>query len=288
MMVCKAVTGSWRVAIRAALLPIFLLSVLLFLLASNSRACLGAQVNDNMPMRANAAEDRAMTAKMMADKRESEFNHRLAGVFVIIAGLFMLIQTDQDKPFPRTKYVWPATFLASGVFLLVWSDTELWPFGHRQWMEALRNNPEVRQHKTYAVLLLVLGMVEWLRTSGVLRATWRSLTGSHPLDSLSRKILPPQESAGGSLSRQVRRCSQTGLPGRPAQLPGQPEAPGTARDLRFLVAATPPTRLGGLLKTSLRWSRIRAAISRPLHPPCGHLQPSPALFPGWPGHFSLA
>src|SRR5258708_4805887 len=45
---------------------------------------------------------------------------------------------------------------------------------------------------------------------------------------------------------------------------------------------------GGLLETSLRWSPICAAISRPLHPPRGYLQSSLGLICGWPGHLSLA
>src|SRR5262249_15828581 len=48
----------------------------------------------------------------------------------------------------------------------------LWPFGHRQWLEALQNNREVLQHKTFAVLLLGLGIIEWQRARGVLKAAW--------------------------------------------------------------------------------------------------------------------
>jgi hypothetical protein len=62
------------------------------------------------------------------------------------------------------------TFLLSGIFVLVWSDTELWPFGHRQWLEALQNNMEVLQHKTFALLLLSVGCIEWWRASGTLKA----------------------------------------------------------------------------------------------------------------------
>lgn len=128
----------------------------------------------SMPMDqpTDAAAQARMQAKLLADKRESEFNHHLAGFFVIVAGVFMLFQGEFDKRWKGTKYVWPATFLASGMFLLVWSDTELWPFGHRQWLEALQNNREVLQHKTFAVLLLALGIIEWLRTSGKLKAAW--------------------------------------------------------------------------------------------------------------------
>jgi copper resistance protein D len=114
----------------------------------------------------------AMQAKLLADKKESEFNHHLAGFFVVLAGVFVFFQSGLAKKWPAVKYAWPACFLLSGIFLLVWSDTELWPFGPRPWLEALKNNPEVLQHKTYAVLLLALAAIEWHRARGVLKAAW--------------------------------------------------------------------------------------------------------------------
>jgi hypothetical protein len=114
----------------------------------------------------------AMQAKLLADKKESEFNHHLAGLFVVLAGGFILSQSVLVRRWPAAKYAWPACFLLSGIFVLVWSDTELWPFGHREWLEALRHNQEVLQHKTFAVLLLVLGVTEWQRARGVLKAVW--------------------------------------------------------------------------------------------------------------------
>jgi hypothetical protein len=124
----------------------------------------------NMPM--DEPLDPAARAKILADKRESEFNHHLAGFFVVLAGATILFQGSLLKRWPVVKYVWPACFLAAGIFLLVWSDTELWPFGHRQWLEALQNNREVLQHKVFAFLLLGLGAIEWQRTRGVLKAAW--------------------------------------------------------------------------------------------------------------------
>jgi hypothetical protein len=118
-----------------------------------------------------AAEAR-LQAKILADKKESEFNHHLAGVLVAVAGIFMLFQNSLVGRWPAAKFVWPACFLLAGAFVLVWSDTELWPFGHRQWLEALQNNREVLQHKTFAVLLLGLGAIEWQRARGALRAAW--------------------------------------------------------------------------------------------------------------------
>ena len=102
---------------------------------------------------ADTTIDPGNAMKLLADKAESEFNHHLAGLFVILGGLFILTQGVFTGRWPWTKYIWPSTFLLSGLFVLVWSDTELWPFGDRQWLEALQNNREVLQHKTFALLL---------------------------------------------------------------------------------------------------------------------------------------
>ena len=120
----------------------------------------------SMPMPMAQEMSPARQAKLLADKKESEFNHHLAGFFVMLGGAFILFQSVFAKRWPAVKYVWPACFLIGGVFLLVWSDTELWPFGHREWLEALRNNREVLQHKLFALLLLGLGVIEWQRARG--------------------------------------------------------------------------------------------------------------------------
>ena len=128
----------------------------------------------SMPMEqpTDPAAQARLQAKILADKKESEFNHHLAGFFVLLAAVFILFQSTLIRRWPAIKYVWPACFLLAGVFVLVWSDTELWPFGHRQWLEALRNNTEVLQHKVFALLLLALGVIEWQRARGALRAAW--------------------------------------------------------------------------------------------------------------------
>ena len=129
-------------------------------------------MNMQMDEPADPAAQARMQAKILADKKESEFNHHLAGVLVATAGIFMLFQGSLTTRWPALKFVWPSCFLLAGIFVLVWSDTELWPFGHRQWLEALQNNREVLQHKTFAVLLLGLGVIEWQRARGVLKAAW--------------------------------------------------------------------------------------------------------------------
>ncbi len=115
--------------------------------------------------------DPATQAKLLADKKESEFNHHLAGFFVMVGGALMLVETVRDKK-SLLQYLWPVCFLLSGIFVLVWSDSELWPFGPYHWLEKLQQDREVLQHKVFAALLLGLASIEWLRVKGRLRSAW--------------------------------------------------------------------------------------------------------------------
>jgi hypothetical protein len=111
-------------------------------------------------------------AKRLADKKESEFNHHLAGLFVALGAVFMLFQNRLTTRWPAVKHFWPVCFLVAGIFVLVWSDTELWPFGRQRWIDAMIHSSEVLQHKTFAVLLLTLGIIEWQRARGALTSPW--------------------------------------------------------------------------------------------------------------------
>lgn len=129
--------------------------------------------------------DDATPAKLLADKRESEFNHHLAGLLVLVAGLFLLADVSVRERRLATRYLWPLCFLVSGVFLLVFSDTELWPFASQSWYFGLTHHTEVLQHKVFAVFLLLVSVIELQRARGVLTAKWSgwvfpavALTGS--------------------------------------------------------------------------------------------------------------
>lgn len=124
----------------------------------------------DMPM--DNANDPAAQARLLADKKESEFNHHLAGIFVILAGLFILVGSRLESRLPAFKYAWPLCFLVSGLFVLVFSDTELWPFGPKNWWIGVTGNLEVLQHKTFSAILLILGVVEFLRARGTLKTAW--------------------------------------------------------------------------------------------------------------------
>src|ERR1051325_5757857 len=128
--------------------------------------------HSSMSMPMDEATDPAAQAKFLADKKESEFNHHLAGIFVVLAGLFILTGERLKNRWPSIKYAWPLCFLFSGIFVLVFSDTELWPFGQKNWWVGVTGNLEVLQHKTFAVILVALGIIEILRAKGTLKAVW--------------------------------------------------------------------------------------------------------------------
>jgi copper resistance protein D len=111
-------------------------------------------------------------AKRRADKRESEFNHHLAGFLVMVAGIFLLTQDRLATRWPGVRYVWPSCFLLAGVYLALFSDTEIWPIGHETLWFAIRDNPEDLQHKLFALILLFLGAVELQRARGKLKSLW--------------------------------------------------------------------------------------------------------------------
>ncbi len=118
------------------------------------------------------AAQAAYEAKLRADKRESEFNHHLAGMLVIVAGVFLLAERPVRRRWPFVRFAWPICFLSASLFLLVFSDTELWPFGRMSWWYGLTHRPEDLQHKTFALILLAVGFIEIQRARGALKTAW--------------------------------------------------------------------------------------------------------------------
>jgi len=131
----------------------------------------GMDMSAPMDGQTQSAMQQAILAQ---NKKESEFNHHLAGFLVILAGLFLLGEDKLRQRWPSTRFAWPACFLVCGLFLLVFSDTELWPFGPQSWWYGLTHNLEDLQHKTFAVILLTLGALEIQRARGVLKSAWAS------------------------------------------------------------------------------------------------------------------
>jgi len=154
-----------------------ILSFIVFLLLAPALV-LGAEndavheMHDGMSMPAGSPMDAATQAALEAWKRESEFNHHLAGFLVLLAGLLILADGSIRQRWAVGRHVWPICFLVSGIFLLIFSDTELWPFGSQSWYFGLTHHMEVLQHKVFAVLLLAVGVIELQRARGILKARW--------------------------------------------------------------------------------------------------------------------
>jgi hypothetical protein len=56
---------------------------------------------------------------------------------------------------------------------MLWSDGEIWPRGNLSWYWLIKHDAEARQHKIYSLLLIAIGMVEYLRMRGSLPQFWK-------------------------------------------------------------------------------------------------------------------
>lgn len=109
------------------------------------------------------------------DIADSEFNHHCAGYILVAVALLMLAGEGS----PRLRFmqaVWPLLFVAAGLFLVVWSDKEIWPRGFLSWTWLLHHDAEARQHKIYGLLLLALGAIEYSRWRQKLSGMWETWT----------------------------------------------------------------------------------------------------------------
>ncbi len=84
----------------------------------------------------------------------------------------MLAGNSSEKLRPL-QFVWPFVFVAAGVFLAAWSDAEIWPRGNLSWRFLIHHDFEARQHKIYALLLIAIGVIEYLRARGKLSRFWQ-------------------------------------------------------------------------------------------------------------------
>jgi putative copper resistance protein D len=121
---------------------------------------------------APSSDEAIDTAKRLADKQESEFNHHLAGLFIAIAGVLILAQERLARQWPLAKYAWPFCFLLAGLFVLLFSDTEIWPWGTQSLYYALAHNPEDVQHKAFALILILVAWFEIQSLRGQSNAAW--------------------------------------------------------------------------------------------------------------------
>jgi putative copper resistance protein D len=94
----------------------------------------------------------------------SEFNHHLAGLFVLLMGCAELSQALHLTSLFWARLLLPAAMLLGSVILLVGSDHEAWPIGSLSFAQTFSgHDPEIIEHKIYGLLLFLVGTVEAVR-----------------------------------------------------------------------------------------------------------------------------
>jgi hypothetical protein len=100
-------------------------------------------------------------------KAYSEFNHHIAGAFVLLIGLSELREALAVALLAWTRFLLPVGMLGVGTYLMVWSDHEAWPIGSLTFVQTFfGGDSETLQHKVYAVLLFTVGTIELLKRMG--------------------------------------------------------------------------------------------------------------------------
>lgn len=112
----------------------------------------------------------------------SEFNHDVAGLFVLAMGVLALAARTTRVPWARQ---WPLGFVALAAFVAVRSDPETWPLGPIGFWERTFSDATVLQHRLGAALALALGVLEW-------RARLTQETGAR-----RRYVFPVLSAVGG-------------------------------------------------------------------------------------------
>jgi hypothetical protein len=100
-------------------------------------------------------------------KAYSEFNHHMAGLFVLLIGLSELRGALGVAMLSWSRFLLPLAMLGAGGFLMIWSDHDAWPIGSLSFTQTFFSDDfETVQHKLYAILLLSIGSIELLRRRG--------------------------------------------------------------------------------------------------------------------------
>jgi putative copper resistance protein D len=128
----------------------------------------------------------------LLDRVQSNFNHNVCGILVLIAATAALLGRAVRA---RAARHWPLLLLSLGAFLLALGEPNGWPFGSESFFATLLA-PSVLVHRSATVLVIALAVLEWRVQAGGLAATrWRyafpllSLAGGALLLTHSHSVL---------------------------------------------------------------------------------------------------
>ena len=100
-------------------------------------------------------------------KAYSEFNHHVAGVFVLLIAASEAATVSGRATLLWMRFLLPVAMTLAGLLLLIFSDHDAWPIGTMTLAQTLSGaDPEILQHKLYGILLLIVGAIESVRRSG--------------------------------------------------------------------------------------------------------------------------
>jgi putative copper resistance protein D len=116
---------------------------------------------------AGGATGHGSTKRSPAQIAFSEFNHNSSGALLIVIGIAAVMEVFLPGR-PWTRSLWPLTAIGTSLYIIIRSDPRVWPMGSIPLWEGL-NIPSVWQHKTGGLILLAIGLIEFLRRRGRLR-----------------------------------------------------------------------------------------------------------------------
>ena len=123
------------------------------------------------PRIADMPVDDRNAPRTAADRAWSEFNHHVAGFFVLGMGCLAVLNATGCAPWARH---WPLLFLGLAGFLLIRIDPGAWPLGPLGFWESMQY-AEVLQHRMFVLLVVAFGLFEWSLRTDRLRVPWAAL-----------------------------------------------------------------------------------------------------------------
>jgi putative copper resistance protein D len=104
------------------------------------------------------------------DRAQSNFNHNVSGLLVLVVALGALL--DRTGKLPAARH-WPLAFLLLAAFMLMLAEPNGWPFGPEGFFETLLA-PAVLLHRLATALVVALAVFEWrVRVGGLAATRWR-------------------------------------------------------------------------------------------------------------------
>jgi putative copper resistance protein D len=182
---------------------------------------------------AAAPMDDTLAIRQPEEYAWSEYNHHAAGFFVFTMGMLALLDQTGRAGWARH---WPLGFLGLAAFLFVRNDPRAWPLGPAGFWEIMVL-PDVLQHRLVVLLVVTLGVFEWMvRSARLTRPGGRLvfpllcasggallLTHSHAMFNLKTEFLAEVSHAPMGLLGVVMawgRWLEVRLPGAAGRLPG--------------------------------------------------------------------